>query len=192
MAVSSFGHFGLDERRSLFRFRKARVPVAEIAARLGRRRSTIYRELARNRFRDPDATRDRRCEMSGYYPVTPHDQALARCRRLTKLARHADLLAHVVDRLRAGWPPQQIAGRLQLDAGDRAEGEAGERPCHETIYRHVYGPDGRTEQFYLCLPRARQRRATRHDRKPRGHRIPQEHGLACRPAKMATRKGLGH
>ena len=65
MAASGFGHLGLDERRSLFRLREARVPVAEIASRLGRHRSTLYRELARNRFRDPDATRDRRCDASG-------------------------------------------------------------------------------------------------------------------------------
>ena len=45
MAASSFGHFGLDERRSLFRLRAARVPVAEIASRLGRHRSTIYRHV---------------------------------------------------------------------------------------------------------------------------------------------------
>ena len=102
MAASGFGHFGLDDWRSLFRLRKARVPVAEVASQPGRHRSTIYRELARNRFRDPTATGDRRRDVSGYYPVIAQDQALARRRWLARLARHADLLAHVVDRLRAG------------------------------------------------------------------------------------------
>ena len=192
MAASGFGHLGLDERRSLFRLREARVPVAEIALRLGRHRSTIYRELARNCFRDPDATRDSRRDMSGYYPVTAQDQALARRRRLAKLARHADLLAHVVDRLRAGWSPQQIAGRLRLNEASGADGEAVGRLCHETIYRHVYGPEGRTEQLHLCLPRARRRRGTRHGRRPRGHRIPLERGIACRPAEVAARTSFGH
>ena len=42
----------------------------------------------------------------------------------------------VVATLRAGWSPQQIAGRLKLE------------PCavgtvsHETIYQFVYGPEG--------------------------------------------------
>ncbi len=190
MAASGFQHLTLDERRSLFRMQEARLGATEMAARLGRHRSTIYRELARNRFRDPDATRDRRRDMSGYYPVTAQDQALARRRRLAKLARHEDLLAHVVDRLRAGWSPQQIAGRLRQEA--EADGKESERLCHETIYRHVYGPEGRSAQLYLCLPRARRRRATRHGRKPRGHRIPQERGIACRPAEVATRDSFGH
>ena len=73
-----------------------------------------------------------------------------------------------------------------------ADGKAGRRLCHETIYRHVYGPKGRTEQLYLCLPRARRRRAARHGRKPRSHRIPMERGIACRPAEAATRDSFGH
>jgi len=141
MATSSFQHLTLDERRSLFRMQEAQLGVTEMAARLGRHRSTIYRELGRNRFRDPDASRDSRRNMSGYYPVTAQDMARTRRQRLAKLARHEELLAHVVDRLRAGWSPQQIAGRLRQEAGadGRKQGltEGSERLCHETIYRHV-------------------------------------------------------
>ena len=128
--------------------------------------------------------------MSSYPPVTAQDMAHTRRRRLAKLARHEELLAHVVDRLRAGWSPQQIAGRLRQKA--EADGEGSERLCHKTIYRHVYGAEGRSAQLYLYLPRARRRRGTRHGRRPRGHRIPLERGIACRSADVATRTSFGH
>ncbi len=65
MAASGIRRLTLDERRSLFRMREARLGVTEMATRLGRHRSTIYRELARNCFRDPDASRESRRNMSG-------------------------------------------------------------------------------------------------------------------------------
>ena len=41
-------HFTFQERQVLYRLKKAKRPQAEIAATLGRDRSTIYRELDRN------------------------------------------------------------------------------------------------------------------------------------------------
>ena len=59
----TYGQLDLDERRTLFRLVEARRPVGEIAGRLGRHRSTIYRELGRNRFRDGDRG------FCGYFPL---------------------------------------------------------------------------------------------------------------------------
>ena len=87
MAASGFGHLEIDERRSLFRLREARVPVAETASCLGRHRSTINRELHRSRFRAPDTYRDSRRNISDYYPITAQDQALAAFRREVRHSR---------------------------------------------------------------------------------------------------------
>ena len=65
MTARGFQHLTLDERRFLFRMQEARLGVTEMAARLGRHRSTIYRELGRNRFRDPDASWDIRAALGG-------------------------------------------------------------------------------------------------------------------------------
>src|SRR3712207_2240620 len=126
----SYRHLDLDQRRTLFRLVEARRPVGEIAEWLGRHRSTIYRELGRNRFRDGDRG------FRGYLPLTAQDLADRRRRRCRKLADDDGLRAHVVERLEAGWSPQQIAGRLKQERGRASV-------CHETIYRHVYGPEGR-------------------------------------------------
>ena len=110
-----YRQFDLDERRTLFRLVEARRPVGEIAERLGRHPSTIYRELGRNRFRDGDRG------FCGYFPVTAHDLARRRRRRRRKLAADDTLRAHVVERLEAGWSPQQIAGRRGFGSATRGK-----------------------------------------------------------------------
>jgi transposase, IS30 family len=176
----TYNQLDLDERRTLFRLVEARRPVGEIAERLGRHHSTIYRELGRNRFRDGDRG------SCGYFPLTAQDLADRRRRRRRKLAADDALRAHVVERLTAGRSPQQIAGRLRRDADGRAP------VCHETIYRHVYGPEGCRNDLYRCLPKARRRRGSRYGRKPRAAPIPRERWIENRPAEVGTRETFGH
>src|SRR5215207_9906265 len=109
----TYGQLDLDERRTLFRLVEARRPVGEIAARLGRHRSTVYRGLGRDRFREGDRG------FCGYFPLAAQDLADRRRRRRRKLAADDGLRAHVVERLAAGWSPQQIAGWLEREATGR-------------------------------------------------------------------------
>ena len=176
----TYRHLDLDERRTLFRLVEARRPVGEIAERLGRHPSTIYRELGRNRFRDGDRG------FCGYFPLNAQDLARRRRQRRRKLAADEGLRAHVTERLKAGWSPQQIAGRL------RHEADGGPTVCHETIYRHVYGPEGREDGLYRHLPKARRRRGSRHGRRPRSASIPRERWIENRPAEVAGRETFGH
>src|SRR4051794_29440034 len=160
---------------------EARRPIGEIAARLGRHPSTIYRELGRNRFRDGDRG------FCGYFPLNAQDLARRRRQRRRKLAMNEGLRAHVTERLKAGWSPQQIAGRLkQEQADDRTS------VCHETIYRHVYGPEGREDGLYRHLPKARRRRGSRCGRRPRSTPIPRERWIENRPAEVEDRDSFGH
>ena len=71
-----YRHFTFEERRTLFRLLNAKLPIKEIAGQLGRHRSTIYREIARNEFREVRQSR-------GYYPVTAEDNASARPRSVS-------------------------------------------------------------------------------------------------------------
>ena len=45
-----YNHLSLDERRKIYFLREEKISVNEIAKRLGRHRSTIFRELQRNTF----------------------------------------------------------------------------------------------------------------------------------------------
>ena len=176
----TYRQLDLDQRRTLFRLVEARTPMGEIAARLGRHPSTIYRELGRNRFRDGDRG------LCGYFPLNAQDLARRRRQRRRKLATDPALREHVVGRLKDGWSPQQIAGRLKQEA------DGGTAVCHETIYRHVHGPEGREDGLYRHLPKARRRRGRRHGRRPRSASIPRERWIENRPAEVEDRDSFGH
>src|SRR5689334_19537180 len=180
LLARTYRQLDLDQRRTLFRLVEARRPVGEIAQRLGRHPSTIHRELGRKRFRDGDRG------FCGYFPLNAQELARRRRQRRRKLAADPALRERVVERLEAGWSPQQIAGRL------RHEAEDGPSVCHETIYRHVYGPEGREDGLYRHLPEARRRRGSRYGRRPRSASIPRERWIENRPAEVDDRQTFGH
>jgi IS30 family transposase len=130
----TYRQLDLEDRRQIFRMIAAEWSVAAIAAALGRHRSTVYREINRNRLEvDPAIRRYRHHEhayFEGYYPLTANDIGLQRRRRLRKLLASPALREHIVTKLRLGWSPQQIAGRLRC-LGDQ------QRISHETIYQFV-------------------------------------------------------
>ena len=126
----TYRQLDLAERRTIFRLLNAKTPIAVIARELGRHRSTIHREVRRNHFHGPR-------EYAGYYPLNAQDLASERRKRQCKLCRDDLLRRYVIAGLERCWSPEQIAGRLKHEAGDSGS------VCHETIYRYVYGPEGR-------------------------------------------------
>jgi IS30 family transposase len=61
---SHYCHLKLEERRKLSKWLEAKMPIAEIADRLGRDASTIYRDIKRNRYTDTELP-----ELNGYHAV---------------------------------------------------------------------------------------------------------------------------
>lgn len=66
----TYSQIDMDERRRIARWRAAGLSVTVIAEKLGRHRSTIFRELSRNAFDDVQMP-----ELSGYYCVTANEMA---------------------------------------------------------------------------------------------------------------------
>ncbi|MDH6232177.1 IS30 family transposase [Mesorhizobium soli] len=94
----TYSHIDLDERRKITRWRMAGLSVEIIAEKLGRHRSTIFREIKRNMFIDavvPDIT--------GYYCVAAHGMACERRAKLRKLARFSHVRQSVIDRIMHGY-----------------------------------------------------------------------------------------
>ena len=168
-----YDHFSLEERCRLRGLMEMGLGASEIARRLGRHRGTIYREIARNRC------------ASGYRPDSADRMAWVRKLRGSKIQRSTRLGDYVGDRLAMGWSPEEIAGRMGLDAMNDAVSA-------ESIYRYVYSPAGRR----AGLPRyLAQRKAKRGRRRRNGRRepsIPNRVSIDQRPAEANGRIAFGH
>jgi IS30 family transposase len=108
------------ERYSIAQMRRQKLTVKQMALRLGRHRSTIYRECKRNKTTH-----------NGHYGAEKaHSYATARrsrCRRKPQYSHQE--LSQVARLLRRRWSPQQISGRLRLSGQLSISAQ--------TIYRHI-------------------------------------------------------
>lgn len=173
----SYQHLGLDERCAIAQRRAAGESVRQIAAALDRSPSSIAREVKRNGG-----------AKLAYKPSYANDQARARRWRGSKLLRHPELQALVLERLRRGWSPQQIAGRLAREHGRVII-------SHETIYRFIAAQIARTKDYAwrLYLPRGKSKRGFR-GRKggSSADHIKSRVPIALRPPGAADRAQPGH
>lgn len=176
----TYSHIDLDERRKIARWRTAGLSVEVIAEKLGRHRSTIFREIKRNTFVDTVVP-----DLSGYYCVTAHDMACKRRTKLRKLVRFSNVRQSVIDRITHGWSPQQIAGRMRLERHPISV-------SHETIYKFAYSADGHAIKLWRHLPEHRARRRQRHARRKHGQRFSPELNILRRPDVVADRRQFGH
>ena len=181
----TYSHITIEERRKIERWRAAKISVDVIAEKLGRHRSTIFRELKRNSFRDPEIP-----YLDGYYGLVAHKVAKDRryCRR--KLLRFPKLCDAIVERLKHGWSPEQISGRLKLEHSSSAAQHL--KVCHETIYRYIHSRDGRAIKLWQHLPERRARRRPRYARKRHGRHFAPELSILHRPDNVRQRKQFGH
>lgn len=164
-----------QERHVIAALRREGLNQAEVAESLGRHRSTISREVRRNR-----------CETDGRYRAEKADRR-ARMRR-TRSRRNKrfgeEELAEVERWLRTDWSPEQVSGAL-----------ARERRMwisHETIYRHVWRDkrSGGTLHTHLrCSPKKRRKRYGAYD--SRGRLAGKRH-ISERPAGAHNRSRVGH
>ena len=162
------------ERYELRALRRQGCSNAEIARALGRHRSTIGREIARNSRKD-----------GGYRPYTADEMTRARRRRSRRNRRFTGPdWALVVARLQEEWSPEQISGRLALS------GEL--RISHETIYRYVWDDRRHGGALYLHLRGARKKRRKRYGRYDSRGRLAGKRMISERPPGAENRSRVGH
>jgi IS30 family transposase len=162
---------------------RERLPIREIARRVGRSPSTISRELRRNAHpRSGD-----------YRPWAAQQRAVQRRARpkVSKVQAMPELRHFIVRGLRRCWSPEQISRRLRSQFPDRPEMHV----VHETIYQALY-VQGRGElrrELAACL---RTGRAVRKPQRKPDQRRPRFTApmvmISDRPADVEDRAVPGH
>jgi IS30 family transposase len=174
-----YRHLSRVERgQIMFMFRSGKS-VSQIAVELGWNKSTISRELRRNTD-----------SYLGYYWDECAQKRTDRRRSLaSRRGRLRDETArnYVRDKLKVGWSPELIAGRIKLD-------HPGCTISHETIYQYVYHLDEPERDKYVgCLRWSHRHRHHRRTGKPQHKsRIPGRISIDARPAAVAARRQFGH
>ncbi len=120
----SYKHITRDQRVALSALLKAGVTKKEIANQLSLDRTTIWREIKRNKVKKEK-----------YDARFSHPKACKRRRfaneKGDKIKNNKKLKSYIIKKLKLYWSPEQIAGRLRLKQGKTVV-------CHETIYRFIY------------------------------------------------------
>jgi len=163
------------ERYTLGLLRRRGLPAAEIARVLGRHRSTIGREVRRNR-----AASD-----GGYRPQLADWYARGRRSRSRRNLRFSSVdLQRVRALLEQQWSPEQIAGRLRRDRVLQIS--------HETIYRYIWADQRAGGYLYTHLRVARRQRRKRYGTYERRGRVAGKRLITARPAVVEARTQVGH
>ena len=180
-----------SDRSEISTASKAGWSVRGIARHLGRCPSVISRELHRN------STKTR-----GYQAVTADVRAQRRRARpqQRKVAKDPVLQARVDADLAASWTPNEIAGRLRLEAADptvermaNSPDARGQTVSGEAIYQYIYAlPEGELARRGIFLQSKRTKRRPRTTGRTRGGPIVGMVPIAERGEDAAERRVPGH
>lgn len=160
------------DRCRLYTFLEMGLTKSEIAKRLARHRSTIYREIKRNRS----------CEI--YLPGVAGKIAQGRRKeRNCKINNDQNLTNYIIVHLKDGWSPEQISGRMRLTKEPYYV-------CHETIYRYIYR--SQNKDLYQCLTYKRKKRGNKFGRKKRSCRYGSMRLIINRPKEIELKTTFGN
>ena len=167
------------ERTEIKRRLAAGESISQVAVALGRNKSSISREVARNGGR------------GSYQPFRAEGRARQQARRpkTFKLERHPKLASWVAGRLAQRWSPEQIAGRLRRDHRNDPRWWVSAETIYQSLY--VQGRGGlEAELTHYLRTRRPKRRASQANR---GHGQLNDMVLISeRPAEADDRAVPGH
>jgi transposase, IS30 family len=165
---------GQQERYEIAALRGARKKMEAIAESVGRHRSTIYREVARNRSKLDGKYRAERAE----------EMTRARRRRSRRNERISQEQWNKVEELLSRkWSPEQISGHLKREKEMKIS--------HERIYQYVWADKEKGGSLYEHLRGARKQRRKRYASKDSRGRLAGKRAITERPIVVEKRRRIG-
>lgn len=164
-----YTHLTQDERYQIAILAKAGHDRSDIARVMERHKSTISREMTRNRG------------ARGYRPKQAHARSKFRAAQNGPRVA-AETWAIVAVKLAETWSPEQISGHLKVN---------GQSPVsHEAIYQHIYADKRAGGTLHRAL-RCQKVRRKRYGGRERRGTIPNQVSIDLRPAVVAERGRFG-
>lgn len=168
-----------DERRKIEYYLRLKLSERDIARRLGRDHTVVGREISRNTKAG-----------QRYAAINAERLAGLRSHKTNTRKLESDRLLHdyVISKLREGWSPEEISGRLKAKPPPHLWGTT---ISHEAIYQYIYEGEGRYESLYSRLRRKQPKRRKKRGRKPHTITIPERTSIHTRGIEINERKRVG-
>jgi IS30 family transposase len=159
-----------EQRYQIYALMKAGFNRTQIASEISVHKSTVSREMRRNRGQ------------RGYRPKQAHELAITR-RELRVAPRITPQTWQQIETLlRRQWSPEQIRGRLVLEQQPSVS--------HERIYQYIYRDKQQGGTLYRNLRSQKKRRKRYGSYDRRGH-LPARRSIAERPKIVEQKRRLG-
>ena len=166
--MKEYTHLTREQRYTIQCMKQAGNSNAVIAKQIGCDKSTVGRELRRNR------------SLRGYRHQHAHAMALARRKGKSRVKFDAAMQERAESKLKQKWSPEQVVGR------SRAAGTP--MVSHQRLYDHVWSDKARGGSLHRFLRRASKKRRKRYGSKDRRGKIRDRVDIDERP-KVVDAKG---
>lgn len=166
--MRKYRRVAIEDRYLIQAFLDDKLTKTEIARRLNFHKSTISRELKRNSF-------------SRYSVHSAHMAArrrFATCRRPPRVSGVLEAL--IVEKLKIGWSPEQVSGRLRKERAGAISPEA--------IYRFIRADKKNGGKLYVLLRRPTKKGASRYYHR---HKLSGNLNIRLRPKDVLKRIRVG-
>jgi IS30 family transposase len=169
--MKNYHQLTLEQRYQIYAFKKAGFNQTEIATQLGVSKSTISRELSRNKGQ------------RGYRPKQAHLLAQARCQSKNNATKiEPSTWQKITSLILKDFSPEQISGYL------KSQGEPS--ASHERIYQYIYSDKDLGGSLYTHL-RLKKKRRKRYGKYDKRGQIPNRKSIDERPEIVANRERIG-